>query len=79
MAQLVERVVWDHEVAGSIPVTSTTLKDFLRNSKKFQGHISKIDFDKTNSVIAIDICLYRGSHLDHTIAILSKLKEIAKV
>ena len=23
VAQLVERVVWDHEVAGSIPVTST--------------------------------------------------------
>ena len=26
MAQLVERVVWDHEVAGSIPVTSTNKK-----------------------------------------------------
>ena len=24
VAQLVARVVWDHEVAGSIPVTSTT-------------------------------------------------------
>ena len=36
VAQLVARVVWDHEVAGSIPVTSTTLKDFLRNSRKFQ-------------------------------------------
>ena len=36
VAQLVARVVWDHEVAGSIPVASTTLKDFSRNSRKFQ-------------------------------------------
>ena len=26
VAQLVARVVWDHEVAGSIPVTSTRIK-----------------------------------------------------
>ena len=26
VAQLVARVVWDHEVAGSIPVTSTILR-----------------------------------------------------
>ncbi len=36
VAQLVARVVWDHEVAGSIPVTSTILLDFLRNFRKFQ-------------------------------------------
>ena len=36
VAQLVARVVWDHEVAGSIPVTSTNLKDFSRNFRKFQ-------------------------------------------
>ena len=35
VAQLVARVVWDHEVAGSIPVTSTILLDFLRNFRKF--------------------------------------------
>jgi len=28
-------VVWDHEVAGSIPVASTNLKGFSRNSRKF--------------------------------------------
>ena len=31
VAQLVARVVWDHEVAGSIPVTSTI---FYRNYSK---------------------------------------------
>ena len=36
VAQLVARVVWDHEVAGSIPVTSTIRDRFLRNSKEFQ-------------------------------------------
>ena len=30
VAQLVERVVWDHEAAGSIPVTSTNLDRFSR-------------------------------------------------
>ena len=28
VAQLVARVVWDHEAAGSNPVTSTIFKDF---------------------------------------------------
>ena len=35
MAQLVERVVWDHEVAGSIPVTSTIKKTL--EAVKLQG------------------------------------------
>ena len=37
VAQLVARVVWDHEVAGSIPVTSTILKHkrFLTNQLIF--------------------------------------------
>ena len=30
VAQLVARVVWDHEVAGSIPVTSTIKSRFYR-------------------------------------------------
>ena len=30
VAQLVARVVWDHEVAGSIPVTSTIKRSFLQ-------------------------------------------------
>ena len=30
VAQLVARVVWDHEVAGSIPVTSTRKRSFLQ-------------------------------------------------
>ena len=49
VAQLVERVVWDHEVAGSIPVASTNLRDFLKNFRKFQkslkcekAHVCKI-------------------------------------
>ena len=36
VAQLVERVVWDHEVAGASPVTPTIFKDFLSNSREFQ-------------------------------------------
>ena len=43
VAQLVARVVWDHEVAGSIPVTSTIFLQFLqkveriyKNSKTFK-------------------------------------------
>ena len=35
VAQLVERVVWDHEVAGSIPVTSTIKKTL--EAVKLQG------------------------------------------
>ena len=36
VAQLVARVVWDHEVAGSIPVASTTtLKELLDHSNSF--------------------------------------------
>ena len=49
VAQLVARVVWDHEAAGSIPVTSTILRDFLKNFRKFQkslkcekAHVCKI-------------------------------------
>lgn len=34
VAQLVARVVWDHEVAGSIPVTSTKFSPFLRKFKR---------------------------------------------
>ena len=30
VAQLVARVVWDHEVAGSIPVASTIKMSFLQ-------------------------------------------------
>ena len=35
VAQLVARVVWDHEVAGSIPVTSTIFRRILRSSSFF--------------------------------------------
>ena len=31
VAQLVARVVWDHEVAGSIPVTSTRKKRLVKS------------------------------------------------
>ena len=34
VAQLVARVVWDHEAAGSIPVTSTKRKIFLKDLKQ---------------------------------------------
>ena len=34
VAQLVARVVWDHEVAGSIPVTSTIFCPFSRGFKR---------------------------------------------
>lgn len=34
VAQLVERVVWDHEVAGSGPVTPTNRKIFLKDLKQ---------------------------------------------
>ena len=37
VAQLVARVVWDHEVAGSIPVTSTNLYRFSREFKNFEN------------------------------------------
>ena len=33
VAQLVARVVWDHEVAGSIPVTSTRRKNWADDSQ----------------------------------------------
>ena len=34
VAQLVARVVWDHEAAGSIPVTSTIFCPFSREFKR---------------------------------------------
>ena len=34
VAQLVERVVWDHEVAGASPVTPTKRKIFLKDLKQ---------------------------------------------
>ena len=39
VAQLVARVVWDHEVAGSIPVTSTIIRRIRRNSSFFDVSI----------------------------------------
>ena len=54
VAQLVARVVWDHEVAGSIPVASTNLKDFLRNSRKFQ---KSLKCEKTH-VCKITACVF---------------------
>ena len=36
IAQLVERVVWDHEVARSNRVTPTNLKQFLENCRKLK-------------------------------------------
>ena len=54
VAQLVARVVWDHEVAGSTPVTSTNLKDFLRNSRKFQ---KSLKCEKTH-VCKITACVF---------------------
>ena len=35
VAQLVARVVWDHEVAGSIPVTSTIFRRIRKSSSFF--------------------------------------------
>ena len=54
VAQLVERVVWDHEVARSIRVTPTNLKDFLRNSRKFQ---KSLKCEKTH-VCKITACVF---------------------
>ena len=51
---MVARVVWDHEVAGSIPVASTNLKDFLRNSRKFQ---KSLKCEKTH-VCMITACVF---------------------
>ena len=39
VAQLVARVVWDHEVAGSIPVTSTKKCKICRRLQKYENHI----------------------------------------
>ena len=39
VAQLVARVVWDHEVAGSIPVTSTIFRPFF---KKIQENLKTV-------------------------------------
>ena len=39
VAQLVARVVWDHEVAGSIPVTSTRKLKFCRKLQKDENYI----------------------------------------
>lgn len=44
VAQLIERVIWDHEAAGLSPVTSTILKN--RKDK------TKMELTKTNSDIA---------------------------
>ena len=54
VAHLVERVVWDHEVARSIRVTPTNLKDFLRNSRKFQ---KSLKCEKTH-VCKITACVF---------------------
>ena len=54
VAQMGARVVWDHEVAGSIPVASTSLKDFLRNSRKFQ---KSLKCEKTH-VCKITACVF---------------------
>ena len=72
VAQLVARVVWDHEVAGSIPVTSTNLKDFLRNSRKFQ---KSLKCEKTH-VCKITACVFSFIKF---YKILENTKKISKI
>ena len=43
VAQLVARVVWDHEVAGSIPVASTTKMKFCRKLQKDENYIKSVE------------------------------------
>ena len=43
VAQLVARVVWDHEVAGSIPVASTKNMKFCRKLQKDENYIKSVE------------------------------------
>ena len=54
---MVARVVWDHEVAGSNPVTSTILKDFLRNSRNSRKFQKSLKCEKTH-VCKITACVF---------------------
>ena len=43
MAQLVERVVWDHEVARSIRVTPTNKMKFCRKLQNDENYIKSVE------------------------------------
>ena len=50
VAQLVARVVWDHEVAGSIPVTSTIIKRRLKEVFFFIINIILLDYKSVDNI-----------------------------
>ena len=50
VAQLVARVVWDHEVAGSIPVTSTIIKRRLKEVFFFIINIILLNYKSVDNI-----------------------------